>query len=74
MLEYDSQISLGDLVLIDAKVNLSGASIATVNARGKLDADLNDALELYYIGSPALGKIQTSGSSIISHKPDFSVN
>ncbi|MFC1972437.1 GIN domain-containing protein [Chloroflexota bacterium] len=69
-----SQISLGDLVLIDAKVNLSGASIATVNARGKLDADLSDASELYYIGSPALGKIQTSGSSIISHKSGSSVH
>ncbi|MFC1982839.1 GIN domain-containing protein [Chloroflexota bacterium] len=69
-----SQLILGDLVLIDTKVNLGGASIATVNARGKLDAELSGASELYYIGSPALGKIQTSGSSIISHKPDSSVN
>ncbi|MFC1956640.1 GIN domain-containing protein [Chloroflexota bacterium] len=69
-----SQINLGDLVLIDTKANLSGASTATVNSRGKLDAELSDASRLYYIGSPALGKIQTSGSSIISHKPDSSVN
>jgi len=69
-----SQISLSDLALIDAKVNLSGASIATVNARGKLEADLSDTSELYYIGSPALGRIQTSGSSIISHKSGSSIN
>ena len=69
-----SEIDLGDLALIDAKVNLSGASIATVNARGKLDAELSDASKLYYIGSPSLGRIQTSGASIVSHKPSSSVN
>ncbi|MFC2042494.1 GIN domain-containing protein [Chloroflexota bacterium] len=69
-----SELNLEDLTLFEATVTLSGASIATVNARGKLDADLSDSSELYYIGSPALGKVKSSGGSIISHKTDSPIN
>jgi hypothetical protein len=52
----------------DADVEASGASKATVNPSGRLDADASGASSIYYLGSPTLGKIDTSGSSTVKPK------
>ena len=61
-----SRVELGDFLVNNADVNLSGASQATVNLDGRLDADLSGASNLRYIGEPTMGNIHTSGGSVIS--------
>ncbi len=64
----DSKANLVDFQLEDANVNLSGASEATVHAKGKLDAVLSAASSLYFLGNPTMGNINVSGASTIKHK------
>lgn len=63
-----SSIKLEDFRVVNADVELSGASNATINASGRLDADVTGASRLNYIGNPTLGSITTSGGSTISQK------
>jgi hypothetical protein len=63
-----SRADLSDFPVINAWINLSGASNGTINAAGELNADLSGASTLHYIGNPALGDISTSGASTISPK------
>ncbi|UCD97226.1 MAG: DUF2807 domain-containing protein [Candidatus Bathyarchaeota archaeon] len=60
-----SHLDCSSLPVHDANLLLSGASWATVNLDGQLDADLSGASHLQYIGDPTLGGIQTSGGSIV---------
>ena len=62
-----SHLRLGDFAFKSAEVTLSGASTATLDVTGALDADLSGASTLrYYSGSPKLGKIETTGASQIT--------
>jgi len=63
-----SQIDLSDYSVADAKVKLSGASAATVNASGTLDVDASGASDVYYLGSPTMGDIEMSGASSVKRK------
>jgi len=63
-----SQASLGDLPLESVRALVSGASSATVNVSGRLDADLSGASTLYYVGNPTLGTISTSGASSLKRR------
>jgi len=63
-----SQVDLSAFPVADANVKASGASKATVNPSGRLDADASGASHIYYLGSPTLGKIDTSGASSINRK------
>lgn len=60
-----SSADLGDVSVGDADVNLSGASSATIDATGRLNADLSGASNLTYAGSPTLGRVSTTGGSSI---------
>jgi hypothetical protein len=60
-----SRVDLSDFDVVDADIELSGASRATVSANGRLDARASGASELTYLGSPALGDIETSGASSV---------
>jgi hypothetical protein len=61
-----SRAELSDFVVEDADVQASGASRATVNVTGRLDADASGASRVEYLGDPILGRIDTSGASDIS--------
>jgi len=63
-----SHVKLPNFSVVDVKVNLNGASDATINASGRLDGDLSGASRLYYTGNPTLGSINVSGGSTISRK------
>ena len=63
-----SNLEISDFPVHNANVNLSGASRATVNLDGRLDADLSGGSHLIYIGEPTLGDINTSGGSTVSKK------
>jgi hypothetical protein len=54
------QGNLEKFAVSDASVDLSGASRATVNVSGRLDADASGASALRYTGSPTLGSINSS--------------
>ena len=58
-----SNLKLADFSVHNADVSLSGASDATVNLDGRLDADLSGASNLSYIGEPTMGDIDISGGS-----------
>jgi hypothetical protein len=61
-----SGAKLGDFAVADASVKVSGASNATINASGRLDADVSGASTLNYIGNPTLGEIEVSSGSKIN--------
>jgi len=63
-----SHLDLSDFTVHNANVILSGASRATVNLDGRLDADLSGASQLLYIGEPTMMDINTSGGSTVSKK------
>jgi hypothetical protein len=63
-----SKADLADCPLGNANVKLSGASEATVNAKGRLDSTLSAASRLYFLGNPTMGNINVSGASTIKHK------
>ncbi|MFC1903922.1 GIN domain-containing protein [Chloroflexota bacterium] len=63
-----SHVELADFSVMDADINLSGASDTIVNANGRLDGDLSGASRLIYMGNPTLGSISASGGSTISQK------
>lgn len=63
-----SGLDLSDFPVHNADVELSGASRATVNLDGRLDADVSGASHLLYVGEPTLGDIQTSGGSTIGKR------
>ncbi len=63
-----SHVELSDFSVVDADINLSGASGVTVNASGRLDGNLSGASRLIYMGNPTLGGISASGGSTISQK------
>jgi len=60
-----SEVDLAGFPMDDADVDLSGASEATVNPSGRLNVDASGASDVYYLGSPTLGRIdESSGSQI----------
>jgi hypothetical protein len=63
-----SEVNLADFRVNDAAVDASGSSTVTVNAGGKLDAEANGASDVYYLGNPTLGDINTSGASTVEYR------
>ena len=61
-----SRARLSGFAVRSTRVNLSGASSASVNASGTLSGDISGASHLGYTGSPTLGDISTSGGSSVS--------
>lgn len=60
-----STADLSDFAVNDANVEASGASTATVNASGRLDAEASGASRVVYLGNPTLGTVDSSGASTI---------
>ena len=60
-----SRTNLTDLVTADAVLDVSGASSASLNVTGKLDASASGASSVRYTGKPTLGRQNTSGASSI---------
>jgi len=56
---------LADFQVGDASIEASGASSATVNVSGRLDAEASGASRILYLGNPTLGRIESSGASTI---------
>jgi hypothetical protein len=63
-----SKARLSDFTVKDAEVKLSGASNASINASGRLDADLSGASQLNYAGNPTMGTIRVSGASKLNQR------
>ncbi len=63
-----SKVDLADFPLDNARIDLSGASEATVNVKGRLDCKLSAASRLYFHGNPTMGDIEVSGASTIKHR------
>jgi len=63
-----SKVNLKDCPLENANVNLGGASEATVNLKGRLDAHLSEASRLYFQGNPIMGDFTVTGASTIKHR------
>ena len=63
-----SHVDLAGFPVNDANVKASGASHVTVKPSGRLDVEASGASDVYYLGSPALGKVDTSGASSVERK------
>jgi len=63
-----STVDLGDFTVANANVGARDASEVTVNASGTLDVDASGASHVYYVGSPTLGTVDTSGESSVEQK------
>ena len=64
----NSEVDLADFPASDTNVDAGGASAVTVNLSGRLNADASGKSNIYYLGDPTLGTIDTSGSSTIQPK------
>lgn len=63
-----SEADLGNLQVVDANVQLSGASHGIVDAAGKLNITASGASNLSYVGNPSIGTIDVTGASSIHQK------
>ncbi|OGO37755.1 MAG: hypothetical protein A2147_02350 [Chloroflexi bacterium RBG_16_57_8] len=63
-----SQVKFEEFVHKTAKVDLSGASEATIDARDRIDGRLEGASRLFFLDNPVTGDIQVTGASTIKHK------
>jgi hypothetical protein len=63
-----SDVDLSEFPVADANLEVSGASKAVVNASGRLDVGASSASEVYYLGDPTLGEIDTSSESSVEPK------
>jgi len=63
-----SHAKLAGFTVVDTKVELSGASSATVNVSGRLDVDVSGASRLEYKGNPMMGNVEVSGASTIKKR------
>jgi predicted small secreted protein len=62
-----SPIEMGDFAVAgEGRITLSGGTRAVINLSGRLDADLSGGSQLRYVGSPTLGKVNSSGGSQLS--------
>ena len=60
-----STADLSDFAVDDANVEASGAGSATVNATGRLDAEASGASLIQCLGTPTLGRVESSGASTV---------
>ena len=58
-----SHINLRNFSGENAVINLSGASVSTLNVSGSIRADLSGASVLYYVGDPSFTRLHISGES-----------
>jgi len=63
-----SDADLGEFPVGDARVDASGSSTVTVNVSGRLDVDASGSSDVFYLGNPTLGSIDTSGGSSVEPK------
>jgi hypothetical protein len=63
-----SGADLGNLQVVDANVQLSGASHVTVDAASKLNITASGASNLSYVGNPSIGTVDVTGASSIHQK------
>jgi len=63
-----SDVDLASFEVVNASVVASGGSDVTVNASGTLNADASGGSQVYYLGSPTMGQIDTSGGSDVDPK------
>jgi hypothetical protein len=63
-----STLKLGEFTTAKAVVSVSGASRATINITGRLDAEVSGASTLTYLGNPTLGDIEVTGASTLHGK------
>jgi hypothetical protein len=63
-----SHIDLYDFAVHDAKIKLTGASQCVVNLNGKLDATLEGASRLEYLGQPVMGETRVAGASTLKRR------
>ena len=63
-----STVDLADFPVTNANVTARDGSVITVNASGTLDVDASGASEVYYVGNPTMGEIDTSGGSSVEPK------
>jgi hypothetical protein len=66
--EGGSTIDLTKFSAVDANASARGDSEVTVNASGRLDADASGKSNIYYLGDPTLGEIDTSSESSVEPK------
>ncbi len=63
-----SRLRLEEFAVVDADIEVSGASSAIVNASGRLDVEASGASSVTYVGNPTLGDIDVSGASSVKRK------
>ena len=62
-----SHADLANFSVSNAAVEISGASVATVDASGSIDGNVSGASRLTYLGNPAL-TIEVSSDSTVDHR------
>ena len=63
-----NNLDLTNFPITKSILSVSGASQATINLNGTLNATVSGASKVYYIGEPTMGNIDISDTSTISNK------
>jgi hypothetical protein len=64
-LSSSSELDLSEFDVENARVNASSSSSATVNVSGSLNVDASSASDVYYLGDPTIGEIDTSSGASV---------
>jgi hypothetical protein len=63
-----SYLGMSGFVVTNADATVTGASQATIDARGKLDVTLSGASRLTFRSNPTTGRLDVSGASTLKHQ------
>ena len=63
-----SELNLSEFSVANAMVEASSSSTVTVNASGRLDVNASSSSDVFYLGNPTMGEIDTSSGSSVEPK------
>ena len=61
----NSVVDLADMTVVNADITAENGGTVIVNASGTLDADVGISSQVYYMGSPTLGRIETAADGVV---------
>lgn len=63
-----ADVDMSDFVVEDARIEASGGADVVVNVSGRLNVEATGGANVYYLGNPTLGDIESSGGGSVKRR------